>query len=127
MSRAVSYLTFISIIIACMGIFGLSSYMAVQRTKEIGIRKVMGSTVSQIIYILTYEVVKWVALAFVLATPLTYYFISKWLDNFAYKTNLPWWIFILSAVIVMLISLITVMFQAVKAALKNPTEALRYE
>jgi putative ABC transport system permease protein len=127
MARAVSYLTYISIIIACMGIFGLSSYMAVQRTKEIGIRKVMGSTVSQIIYILTYEVVKWVALAFVIAAPLTYYFISKWLDNFAYKTSLPWWIFILSAVIVMLIALITVMFQAVKAAIKNPTEALRYE
>jgi putative ABC transport system permease protein len=127
MSRAVSYLTFISIIIACMGIFGLSSYMAVQRTKEIGIRKVMGSTVSQIIYILTYEVVKWVALAFIIAAPLTYYFISRWLDNFAYKTSLPWWIFILSAVIVMFIALTTVMFQAVKAAVKNPTEALRYE
>ncbi len=127
MARAVSYLTIISIIIACMGIFGLSSYMAIQRTKEIGIRKVMGSTVGQIIYILTYEVIKWVALAFVIAAPLTYYFISKWLDNFSYKTSLPLWIFVLGAVIVILIALVTVMFQSVRAALKNPTEALRYE
>ena len=127
MARAVSYLTLISIIIACMGIFGLSSYMAIQRTKEIGIRKVMGSSVSQIIYILTFEVVKWVALAFIIATPLTYYFVTKWLDNFAFKTSLPWWIFILGAVIVIFIALTTVMFQSVKAALKNPTEALRYE
>ena len=127
MSKAVSYLTLISIIIACMGIFGLSSYMAIQRTKEIGIRKVMGSTVSQIIYILAFDVVKWVALAFVIAAPLTYYFISKWLDNFAFKTSLPWWVFILGAAIVIFIALITVMFQSVKAALKNPTEALRYE
>jgi putative ABC transport system permease protein len=127
MAKAVSYLTLISIIIACMGIFGLSSYMAIQRTKEIGIRKVMGSSVSQIIYILTFEVVKWVALAFIIATPLTYYFVTKWLDNFAFKTSLPWWIFILGAVIVIFIALTTVMFQSVKAALKNPTEALRYE
>jgi putative ABC transport system permease protein len=87
----------------------------------------MGSSVSQIIYILTYEVVKWVVLAFIIAAPLTYYFISKWLDSFAYKTILPWWIFIISAVIVILIALFTVMFQAVKAAIKNPVEALRYE
>jgi len=127
MARAVTYLTIISIIIACMGIFGLSSYMAIQRTKEIGIRKVMGSTVGQIIYILTFEVVQWVALSFIIAAPLTYYFISKWLDNFAYKTSLPWWIFVLGALIVMLIALITVMSQSVRAALKNPTEALRYE
>ena len=127
MARAVTYMTIISIIIACMGIFGLSSYLAIQRTKEIGIRKVMGSTVGQIIYLLSFEVVQWVALSFIIAAPLTYYFISKWLDNFAYKTSLPWWIFVLGAVIVMLIALATVMFQSVRAALKNPTEALRYE
>lgn len=127
MSRAVSYLTFISIIIACMGIFGLSSYLAIQRTKEIGIRKVMGSSVRQIIYILTFDVVRWVLVSFIIAAPLTYYFLNQWLDNFAYKTPLSWWIFVLGAIVVMLIALLTVIFQSVKAALKNPTEALRYE
>ena len=110
-----------------MSNFGLSSYLAIQRTKEIGIRKVMGSTVGQIIYLLSFEVVQWVALSFIIAAPLSYYFISKWLDNFAYKTSLPWWIFVIGAVIVTLIALSTVMFQSVRAALKNPTEALRYE
>ncbi len=87
----------------------------------------MGSTVGQIIYLLSFEVVQWVALSFIIAAPLSYYFISKWLDNFAYKTSLPWLIFVLGAVIVMLIALATIMFQSVRAALKNPTEALRYE
>jgi putative ABC transport system permease protein len=127
MSRAVSYLTIISIIIACMGIFGLSSYLAIQRTKEIGIRKVMGSSVSQIIYILTFDVVRWVLVSFIIAAPLTYYFLIQWLDNFAYKTSLSWWIFALGVITVMFIALLTVIFQSVKAALKNPTEALRYE
>lgn len=126
-SKAVSYLTLISIIIACMGIFGLSSYLAIQRTKEIGIRKVMGSSVGQIIYMLTSDVVRWVVVSFIIAAPLTYYFLSKWLENFSYKTNLSWWIFVLGAITVMLIALLTVIFQSVRAALKNPTEALRYE
>jgi putative ABC transport system permease protein len=126
-SRAVSYLTIISIIIACMGIFGLSSYLAIQRTKEIGIRKVMGSSVNQIIYILTFDVVRWVLVSFLIAAPLTYYFLKQWLDNFAYKTSLSWWIFALGAITVMVIALFTVIFQSVKAALKNPTESLRYE
>ena len=117
----------IRFLFACMGIFGLSSYMAIQRTKEIGIRKVMGSSVGQIIYNFTFEVIQWVALAFVIAAPLTYYFISNWLDNFSYKTNMPWWIFVLGALIVIFIALATTLFQSVKAAMKNPTEALRYE
>ncbi len=126
-SKAVSYLTLISIVISCMGIFGLSSYLAIQRTKEIGIRKVMGSSVGQIIYMLTSEVLRWVVVSFIIAAPLTYYFLSKWLENFSYKTNLSWWIFVLGAVTVTLIALLTVIFQSVRSALKNPTEALRYE
>jgi putative ABC transport system permease protein len=110
-----------------MGIFGLSSYLAIQRTKEIGIRKVMGSSVAQIIYILTFDVIRWVIVSFIIAAPLTYYFVKQWLDNFAYKTTVSWWIFVLGVVAVMFIALMSVIFQSVKAALKNPTEALRYE
>jgi len=127
MSRLVSYLTIVSIIIACLGIFGLSSYMTIQRTKEIGIRKVMGSSASKIIYMLTSDVVRWVIVSFIISVPLTYYFLKQWLENFAYKTPLSWWIFMLGAITVSLIALLTVIYQAVKAALKNPTEALRYE
>ena len=126
-SSAVSYLTLISIIIACMGIFGLSSYIAIQRTKEIGIRKVMGSSVGQIIYMLTSNVVRWVLVSFIIAAPLTYYFLNQWLENFSYKTDLSWWVFVGGAVAVMLIALLTVIFQSVRAAMKNPTEALRNE
>jgi putative ABC transport system permease protein len=126
-SSAVSYLTLISIIIACMGIFGLSSYMAIQRTKEIGIRKVMGSSVGQVIFMLTADVVRWILLSFIIAAPMTYYFLNQWLENFSYKTKLSWWIFVGAAVAVMLIALLTVIFQSVRAALKNPTEVLRYE
>ncbi|MFC2124077.1 ABC transporter permease [Bacteroidota bacterium] len=126
-SKAITYLTIISIIIACMGIFGLSSYMAVQRTKEIGIRKVMGSSVGQIIYMLTSDVLRWVAISFIVAAPVTYYLLNQWIQNFSYKTSLSWWVFVIGAIIVMLIALLTVIFQSIRAAIKNPTEALRYE
>ncbi|MCK5277664.1 MAG: hypothetical protein KAK04_03985, partial [Cyclobacteriaceae bacterium] len=78
-------------------------------------------------YMLTSDVVRWVAVSFIVAAPLTYYFLNQWLQNFSYKTNLSWWVFVLGAVAVMLIALLTVIFQSVRAALKNPTEALRYE
>lgn len=119
--------SFLSILIACMGLFGLVSYSTEVRQKEIGIRKVNGATVLEIVGLLIKEFVKWVGIAFVLATPIAYYALPKWLQNFAYKTSLSWWIFVLAGLGIMLIAMGTVSWQTFTAARKNPVESLRYE
>jgi putative ABC transport system permease protein len=106
---------------------GLALYSADQRTKEIGIRKVNGAKISEVLVMLNKDFVKWVAIAFVIATPIAYYAMHKWLQNFAYKTELSWWIFALAGVLALGIALLTVSFQSWKAARRNPVEALRYE
>ncbi len=98
-----------------------------QRTKEIGIRKVNGAQISEVLMMLNKDFVKWVAIAFVIATPIAWYAMHKWLENFAYKTELSWWIFALAGLIALGISLLTVSWQSWKAATRNPVEALRYE
>jgi len=117
----------IAIVIACMGLFTLTILTMNQRTKEIGIRKVNGATVSEILIMLNMDFIKWVAIAFIIATPIAYFAMSKWLENFAYKTELNWWIFALSGVLVLAIALLTVSWQSWRAATRNPVEALRYE
>jgi putative ABC transport system permease protein len=97
------------------------------RTKEIGVRKVNGAKVSEILTMLNKDFVKWVAIAFVIATPTAYYAMNKWLENFAYKTVLSWWIFALAGLAALGIALLTVSWQSWKAATRNPVEALRYE
>lgn len=119
--------TMIAILIACFGLFGLISYTTMQKTKEIGIRKVNGATVFEIMIMLNKDFVKWVAIAFVIASPIAYYSMSKWLQNFAYKTELSWWVFALSGFMALLIALITVSWQTFKAARINPVETLRNE
>jgi putative ABC transport system permease protein len=108
-------------------LLGLSLLISQQRTKEIGIRKVNGASVSEILVMLNKDFVKWVVIAFVIATPIAYYAMNKWLENFAYKTSLSWWIFALAGLLALGIALITVSFQSWKAATKNPVESLRYE
>ena len=98
-----------------------------QRTKEIGIRKVNGATVSEILIMLNKDFLKRVAIAFIIATPIAYYAMSKWLENFAYKTELSWWIFALAGALTLGIALVTVSLQSWRAATRNPVEALRYE
>jgi putative ABC transport system permease protein len=110
-----------------MGLLGLSLLISQQRTKEIGIRKVNGARVSEILAMLNRDFVKWVAIAFVIATPIAYFAMNKWLENFAYKTSLSWWIFALAGLLALGIALLTVSFQSYKAATKNPIESLRYE
>ena len=107
--------------------YGMISYVIRSKTKEIGIRKVNGAKVSEILIMLNKDFVKWVAIAFVIATPIAYYTMNSWLENFAYKTTLSWWIFALSGIITLIIALITVSWQTFKAARRNPVEALRYE
>ncbi|NQT80910.1 MAG: ABC transporter permease [Candidatus Aminicenantes bacterium] len=123
----VKYGTFLAIFIACLGLFGLASFTAEKRTKEIGIRKVLGASVSGIVLLLTKEFIKWVLVANIIALPIAYIIMNKWLQNFAYHINIGIWTFLLSAVLALIIALITVSFQAIKTATSNPVESLRYE
>ncbi|MBN2682646.1 MAG: ABC transporter permease [Bacteroidales bacterium] len=117
----------IGILIACMGLLALSILSMQKRTKEIGIRKVNGAKVSEILSMLNKDFVKWVVIAFTIATPIAYFAMNKWLENFAYKTNLSWWIFALAGLLALGIALLTVSWQSWRAATRNPVEALRYE
>jgi len=126
-SRVVQYFTCLALFISCIGLFGLAAFMAEQRTKEIGIRKVLGSSVSGIVLILSKAFAKWVLVANVLAWPTAYFLLNRWLQNFAYRTSLPWWIFFLSGWIALMVALVTVSYQSIRASLVNPVEALKYE
>ena len=117
----------LAIIIACLGLFGLASFTATKRTKEIGVRKVLGSSVRNIVLLLSKELLSPVMLATLIAIPVAYMVMSNWLQGFAYRTPMYWWIFVLAAVITVAIALITVSIKALKAALANPTHSLRSE
>jgi putative ABC transport system permease protein len=117
----------LAIIIACLGLFALSSFMILQRTKEIGIRKVLGASISNVVFILSKDFLILVVISNVIAWPVAYYFMNKWLQDFAYRINLSWWMFILAGGIALVIALATVSFQAIKAATANPVKSLRYE
>jgi len=117
----------LAIIIACLGLFGLASFTAAKRTKEIGVRKVLGSSVQNIVFLLSKELLKPVLLATAIALPIAYLVMHNWLLNFAYRTGLQWWVFLLSASVTVAIALLTVSFRAVRAALANPTKSLKSE
>jgi putative ABC transport system permease protein len=127
MMEMFGYFSLLAIFIACLGLFGLASFTTEQRTKEIGIRKVLGATVSKIIILLSKEFGKWVLVANIIAWPVAYFAMDKWLDNFAYRVNLGWTAFLLTAGLTSLIALLTVGYQSLKAALANPADSLRYE
>ncbi len=126
-SKLIGAFTLLSIIISSMGIFAMSLYYIQQKVKEIGVRKVNGAKVSEVVTLLNKDFLVWVLVAFVIATPLAWYAMNKWLENFAYKTSLSWWIFALAGLLALGIALLTVSFQSWKAATRNPVEALRYE
>jgi putative ABC transport system permease protein len=119
--------TVIAILIACLGLFGLSAFAAEQRFKEIGVRKVLGASVINIVGLLSKDFIKIVFLAIVIATPIGWYFMNKWLEDFAYRTPVSWWIFALTGLLAILIALITVSFQAIRAAIANQVKSLRSE
>jgi putative ABC transport system permease protein len=126
-AEIVGIFSFLAILVAALGLFGLASFTAEQRTKEIGIRKVLGASVSGLVSLLTREFVLLVLIANVIAWPITYLLMSRWLEEFAYRINIGLWSFVLAGVIAILIASATVSYQAIKAALANPVEALRYE
>lgn len=117
----------IGILISIIGITALSLFISQQRTKEIGIRRVNGATIFEILVMLNKDFVKWVAIAFVIAVPIAWYVMNSWLQNFAYRIGLSWWIFVLVGMMALLIVLVTVSFHVIKLARRNPVEALRYE
>ena len=127
LSRLFSIFTAIAIYIACLGLFGLASFTAAQRTKEIGIRKILGASVGGIITLLSKEYVKWIALANIFAWPLAYYFMRRWLEGFAYHIDLNIIAFLISGLLALIIALLTVSVQTFKAASTNPVDSLRYE
>ncbi|MDR2084757.1 MAG: ABC transporter permease [Bacteroidales bacterium] len=126
-SRLIGISAFVAILITCMGLFGLSLLMSKQKTKEIGMRKINGATEFEIIKLLNSGVIIQVLIAFVIAVPISWYLMTKWLDNFVFKTNLNIWIFLLAGLLALVITLITVSWQSWRAAMKNPVEALKYE
>jgi putative ABC transport system permease protein len=117
----------LSIFVACLGLFGLAAFTAEERTKEIGIRKVLGASISEIITMLSRDLLKLVFIANLFTWPIAWYLMNNWLDNFAYKTEIEWWVFLLAGSIALMIAIITVSSQSIKAALANPVESLRYE
>lgn len=127
MSDLFKAFSLLAIFISCLGLFGLSAYAAELRTKEIGVRKVLGATVSQILALLSKDFVRWVLAANLVAWPLAYYAMYRWLQNFAYRIQISPMTFVLAAALALLVALATVCFHAARAAMSNPVESLRYE
>jgi putative ABC transport system permease protein len=127
LTALLGYFAIFSIFIACLGLFGLISFMAEQRTKEIGVRKANGANVKNIILLFSKEFIQLILISGIIAVPLSYYILSKWLQNFAYATKLPWWVFAVSIIIAIVVSSISVFYRAYRAASQNPVDALRYE
>ena len=117
----------LAIVVACLGLFSLAAFTAEQRTKEIGVRKVLGASVKSIVLLLSTEFAKLVLVANLIAWPAAYFAVGDWLQNFAYRVDLSWWVFALGGFLALLIALLTVGYQAIKAAVANPIDALRYE
>ncbi|MFZ1370232.1 MAG: ABC transporter permease [Ferruginibacter sp.] len=127
LSSIVSYFTLIAILICCLGLFGLATFSAEQRIKEIGVRKVLGASVAGIVALLSKDFLKLVVIAIVIATPLAWYVMHKWLQDFAYRIHISWWIFLLAGIIAAVIAFVTISFQAIRAANANPVKSLRTE
>ena len=126
-AKLLSLFTFIALFICSMGLLGLSLLTTQRRTKEIGIRKINGARIIEIMLMLNLDFIKWIIISVVIAIPFAFFAMHRWLENFAYKTTLCWWIFALAGLVAVLIALITVSVQSWKASSSNPVGALRYE
>jgi putative ABC transport system permease protein len=127
LNKLIGSFAILAIVISCVGLLGLISLMTIQRTKEIGIRKVIGASVASITILLSKDFAKLVFLALILATALAWFIMNKWLQGFAYRISIPWWIFFLAGISNLTLAFITISFHAVKAATTNPTKSLRAE
>jgi putative ABC transport system permease protein len=127
MMQMFGYLSVLTIFIACLGLIGLASFSAEQRTKEIGIRKVLGASTYNMVFLLSKEFTKWIVAANIVAWPIAWYFMHEWLQNFAYRIRIDWWLFLLAGAVALGIALLTVSWHAFKTAWTNPVKALRYE
>ena len=126
-SQLSNYFAVLAIFISCLGLFGLATFTATQRRKEIGVRKVLGATVTGITTLLSTEFIKLVFIAIAIATPIAYWSMDKWLQNYVYRTDISWWIFLIAGLLAIVIALLTVSFQSIKAAIANPVNSLRTE
>ncbi|MEP6514436.1 MAG: FtsX-like permease family protein, partial [Parafilimonas sp.] len=117
----------ISVFLACLGLFGLAALAAINRTKEIGIRKVLGASLPGIVKLLSKDFLKLVVISIIIAAPLAWYFMNKWLQDFAYRISIGWWVFIAAGLVAVMIAFVTIAFQAVKAGMANPVKSLRTE
>jgi len=117
----------IAIFLSCLGLYGLASFMAVQRIKEVGIRKVLGASTGNIVFLFSKEFIILIAIAFTIATPIAWYYMHQWLQDYAYRINISWWLFAAAGLVAIIIALATISFQAIKAAIANPVRSLRSE
>jgi putative ABC transport system permease protein len=127
LGKIFGYFAFVAIFVSCLGIFGLASFTAEKKTKEIGIRKVLGATISSIVILLSKEFSRWILLANIIAWPIGWYAMHKWLENFAYRTSLNPWLFVLAGVLSFVIAALPIGYQSIKAAIADPVDSLRYE
>jgi len=127
LSSIVTYFTIIAILISCLGLFGLATFTAEQRIKEIGVRKVLGASVTNIVTLMSKDFLKLVGISIVIASPIAWFVINKWLQEFAYRTNIGWMVFVITTLIAIFIAMLTISFQAIKAAVANPVDSLRTE
>jgi hypothetical protein len=127
LSNMLAYLTGAAILIASLGLFGLASYSAEQRIKELGVRKVLGANTGQLVQLLIRQFTLWVLVAVLIASPIAYYVAGKWLHNFAYRVSIGWDVFAATIAVALVVAILTVIFQAIRAARMNPSDALRYE
>jgi putative ABC transport system permease protein len=126
-STIVGTLAILAIIISCLGLFGLASYAAERRTKEVGIRKTLGASLENLVLLLSKDFLKYVLIASLIALPLSWFSVHKWLQSYAYRVDISWWIFVLAVLVAMLIAFVTISFQAIKSAMANPVNSLRSE
>ena len=127
LSKLYQLFSVIAIFLSCLGLYGLASFMAVQRLKEVGIRKVLGATAMNIVYLFSKEFVVLIGIALVIASPIAWYYMNKWLQDYPSRIQISWWIFLTGGMVSVFIALATVSFQAIKAALTNPVKSLRSE
>ncbi len=127
LSKLFLFFSFLAIFVAGMGLWGLALFTTRQRTKEVGVRKVLGASVSRIVLLLTSDFMRWVLLANIIAWPVSWYFLNRWLENFAYRIDIAWWMFLISALVAFVIAMITISFQSIRTAMANPVDSLRSE